>query len=88
MPGAPAAQTPDPDILLWCEQHGFVLVTNNRKSMPKHLDVHLEQGRHVPGILELNPNLGIGTTIDELVLIWGVAREDEYQDRMEYLPAK
>ena len=37
MPGTPPSQTLDPDILRWCEQHGFVLVTNNRKSMPMHL---------------------------------------------------
>ena len=26
--------TPDPEILIWCEQNGTILVTNNRASMP------------------------------------------------------
>ena len=37
--GAPPIQSADPDILLWCEAHGFSLVTNNRASMPVHLGI-------------------------------------------------
>ena len=32
--GAPPKSTLDPEILIWCEEHGFVLVTNNGTSMP------------------------------------------------------
>jgi len=27
----------DPEILIWCERNNFILVTNNRTSMPVHL---------------------------------------------------
>ncbi len=50
-PGTPPKSTLDPEILYWCEEHGFVLVTNNRKSMPVHLIDHITEGHHVPGIL-------------------------------------
>ena len=49
-PGAPPRGTLDPEILCWCEEHSFVLVTNNRTSMPVHLAAHIAQCRHVPGI--------------------------------------
>jgi hypothetical protein len=65
-PGAPPRKTLDPDILSWCEENNFILVTNNRKSMPRHLKEHLAKGRHIPAIFELNPNMSIGETIDEL----------------------
>ena len=86
MPHTPPDQTPDPEILRWCERHGFVLVTNNRKSMPGHLRAHLDEGHHVPGILILNPNMSIGATIEELTLIWAAAYKDEFCDRIEFLP--
>ena len=54
-PGAPSRGAFDPDILVWCEEHRFVLVTNNRKSIPRHLADHLALDRHVPGILVINP---------------------------------
>lgn len=85
-PGTPPAGTLDPEILCWCEENSFILVTNNRKSMPVHLKEHLGQGRHVPGILELNRDMGMGETIDELLLIWGASNADEYRDLIVYLP--
>jgi hypothetical protein len=83
---APAKGTLDPEILFWCEEHNFVLVTNNRSSMTIHLADHIAQGRHIPGILILNTNLSIGQSIEELILIAEASFDDEYQDRIEYLP--
>ena len=40
-PDTPPKGTLDPDILLWCEEYNFVLVTNNRTSMPVHLRDHI-----------------------------------------------
>ncbi len=39
-PDTPPKGTLDPEILMWCEVHKFVLLTNNRKSMPVHLADH------------------------------------------------
>jgi hypothetical protein len=62
-PGAPQRNTSDPVILDWCELHNFILVTNNRRTIPIHLSAHVGAGRHVPGIFMLNPNLGMRATI-------------------------
>ena len=85
-PGAPSKETPDPAILRWCEEHGFILVTNNRRSMPRHLADHLTEGRHIPGIFVLNPEMSMGETIEELIIIAAASFADEYQDLISYLP--
>ena len=85
-PGAPLKGSSDPDLLIWSEVHGFALVTNNRKSMPAHLHNHLAAGRHIPGIVALNPVLSVGDTLDELWLIATAGEETEYRDRIAYLP--
>jgi hypothetical protein len=54
--------------------------------MPPHLQDHLAQGRKVPGILVLNPKMGVGETIEELLLIWGASEGEEYADRIAFLP--
>lgn len=54
--------------------------------MPIHLADHIVQGLHIPGILILNANLSIGQNIDELILIAEASFDDEYQDRIEFLP--
>ena len=85
-PGAPRFGTPDPEILLWCEQQCFVLVTNNRQTMPDHLANHLAAGGHVPGILTLSPTMGLKDTVDELILIANASDEHEFRDQIRYLP--
>jgi hypothetical protein len=85
-PGTPKSGTLDDKILIWCEENDFILVTNNRKTMPTHLSDHLAEGRHVPGILTLDPDMSIGEIIDELLLIWGASDASEYQDLILYLP--
>lgn len=86
--GTPPKGTLDPDILIWCEEHGFVLVTNNRTSMPPHLTAHLTADRHVPGIFILSANMSVGETIDELILIALASSDDEYRDYITHLPLR
>ena len=84
-PGAPAKGTKDPQLLCWIKENGYLLVTNNRVSMPDHLRDHLATGRHVPGILVTPFPLDIGALIEELILIWGAGFPHEYQDQIVYL---
>jgi len=84
---APPKGTPDPDILIWIEAHGCMLVTNNRSTIPVHLRAHLDQGRHVPGIIQLPRRMrNVGAILDDLLLIWGAGRPGEFQDQIVYLP--
>jgi|SRR5579871_580589 len=84
--GAPPKGTLDPDILIWCEEHDFLLVTNNRKSMPVHLADHLASGRHIPGILTIDLSEPIGVLLQELQDIVDLSFPDEYHDRIGYVP--
>jgi hypothetical protein len=36
----------------------------------------------------MNDKMEIGDTLDELWLIWAASREDEYRDRLVYLPLR
>lgn len=85
-PDTPIKGTLDPEILCWCEEYDFVLVTNNRKSMPVHLADHIAEGRHMPGIFILNPNLSIGQNIQELILLAEYSFKNEHQDQIVHLP--
>ncbi|MFN6479827.1 hypothetical protein [Nostoc sp. DedQUE07] len=61
-------------------------MTNNRTSIPVHLADHIAVNRHVPGIFILNQNLSIGENIEELIIVALALEDDEYQDRIVYLP--
>ena len=85
-PFIPSKGTKDPEILEWCEEYDFILVTNNRKSMPVHLKDHLQANRHIPGIFILSANLSVGQNIDELILIAECSFANEYQNQIIHLP--
>ncbi|MBX3002111.1 MAG: DUF5615 family PIN-like protein [Caldilineaceae bacterium] len=85
-PNAPATGTPDQDILIWVEEHGCLLITNNRKTMPGHLRNHVELQRHIPGIIVINQRMSWSDTIEELLLIWAASLPNEFQDQIVYLP--
>jgi hypothetical protein len=84
--GAPPFGTPDPDILTWCEAHGCILVTDNRSSMPAHLQQHLASGGHVPGIFISPAQVPDAALLDNLVLVANASLPDEFLDQIRYLP--
>ena len=85
-PGVPSKSTLDPEILIWCEANHFILVTNNRTSMPVHLADHLAQSRHSPGIFVLRPKATIKEIIENLILIALLGDAQDYQDRITHIP--
>ena len=87
-PAVPERGTLDPEILVWCEAHGFSLVINNRDSMPGHLENHLSAEKHVPGISTLSAGMTLRATADELALIWRAAEPEEFADQIHYLPLR
>lgn len=86
LPGAPALGTPDPDILIWCEENDFILITRNRKSMPLHLAEHQAQNRNANGIFTLSENMSVSETVEELLLIATASELEEYENLILYLP--
>ena len=87
-PGAPPLSAPDPDLLAWVEEHGYLLVTRNRASMPMHLRNHLAAGRHIPGLLVVPQRMAPWQVSEELLLLWGASQPDEYRDQIVYLPLR
>ena len=84
--GVPPLATPDPDILTWIERNNYILITNNRTTMPIHLADHLQAGGHVPGILCFPQRTSIGTYVNELRRVWNSFTPEQYQDVIQYLP--
>jgi Domain of unknown function (DUF5615) len=85
-PSAPRQGTLDPEILIWCEERQFLLVTNNRRSMPNHLADHLANNRTIPGILTLRKNAVMGETIGDLLLIADIGAGEEFKNQIRYIP--
>ena len=66
----------------FAEGTGYVLITNNRRTMPDHIRTHYDAGHRLPGLFLLNRQARIGQVIEQLYLLW-IASEAE-----EYLPSR
>ncbi len=84
--GAPELGTQDPDILCWCEDHNFMLLTANRRSMPGHPTNHLALGRHIPGILIIWRRAEMGQVVRSLVNLFDTTDPEKYIDIMVHIP--
>ena len=69
-PNAPPLGTLDPEVLDYLELSQSLLVTNNRRSMPKHLKDHWNKGVLIWGLLWLLPSANLKIWVEELYLIW------------------
>jgi Domain of unknown function (DUF5615) len=57
--GAPPKGTQDPPLLIFAEENKMILVTMDKRTMPKHLRYHFGQGRHTSGVLLLRQGFPI-----------------------------
>jgi hypothetical protein len=78
--------TADPDILLWAEREGRILVTLDQQTMPGHLTRHLQAGHHSPGILVVRHRAPVPQVIDALVLVAYAADPANYKDTLDHIP--
>ncbi len=84
--GAPPKGTLDPDLLLWAEQHSFILVTEDRKTMPTHYEQHLNSGRTCVGIFWIRPGTSMGQVVEALYLIWHTCEAEEFINQTLWIP--
>ena len=85
--GAPSLGMSDPDILLFIETHHRILVTDNRKSMPGHIQAHWQAARHHWGIFIVDKNIAYKRLADALFVYWDSSELEDWQDQIEWIVA-
>ena len=83
---APPLGTLDPDLLLWIEAHGRILVSRDKRMVGTHLASHWQAGRHIPGLLILRSTWTIGGVVAALLLYHQLYEPPDLVDRVEFIP--
>src|SRR5437879_3528974 len=78
--------TLDPALLEWAEREQRILVSDDRRTMIKHLADHLAAGRGSPGVFIIRPH----TTIPEIVIFLRDAayasEPAEWENQIRFIP--
>jgi hypothetical protein len=84
--GAPTLGTLDPEILIYLEKSQRILITDNRKSMPQHLQDHWQNNRQIWGLFWIKENTNIGEIAENIYLLWEISEAEEWINVVDWLP--
>jgi hypothetical protein len=78
--------TSDPDLLMWAEREGRILVSEDKSTMATHLASHLAGGRHSPGVMTPRPQTAFRLILEFLVVAAHASDDEEWADRISFIP--
>src|SRR3712207_6697976 len=74
----------DDKLLEWASENNRIVLTHDRRTMPRHVADRLESGFPVPGVVVVDHRASIGRCIDDLLLIIECSEQPEWADRVYY----
>ncbi len=77
--------SPDPELILWAEQHARIIVSFDRTNLPLDLANHLNAGHHSPGLFLIRRSAHIQEIMNFLVIAAYASEAYEWRDRIEYI---
>jgi hypothetical protein len=82
---ASLGQVPDPEVLALAAQESRILVTHDRRTMPRHFaDFILHHSS--PGVFIIAQTVSVRVAIEELVLVWAASESAEWRNLIVELP--
>jgi len=75
----------DPEVLALAAHEGRVLVTHDRKTMPKHFAEFIGHTSS-SGVIVIPQTLPVRAGVEDLLLIWTASEAEEWHNRIQVLP--
>jgi predicted nuclease of predicted toxin-antitoxin system len=76
----------DPSILAWAAAEGRILLTHDRATMTNFACERVRSQLPMPGVFILRNKPPVGQMVDEILLVALCSTQDEWKDRVEFLP--
>ena len=78
--------TKDPDVLIWTEQSGRILLSRDESTMKTHFVNHLRAGRRSPGLFVVRKGSRLLNVMNFLVVATYASDPTDWQDQWFYIP--
>src|SRR3954451_2718726 len=79
--GPPPLSSKDPDILIWAEREGYVVISNDMRTLPAQLAAHIRAGRHLPGLFLIELPCSIPALLEALFYYATESADDDWRDQ-------
>lgn len=81
-------QADDPRLLEWAAQQGRILLTHDVQTIPGYVYQRVIAGLPMPGVVEVNQDINIGEAIEDLLILIGAGRPDDFENQVRYVPIR
>jgi hypothetical protein len=75
----------DKDVLALCSREGRILVTHDRRTMPRHFADFIT-AETSPGVFIVQRSTELTAAIEALILVWTASDAEEYVNSIRTLP--
>src|SRR5436305_311002 len=79
---------PNPQLLDWLAREGRILLTHDVRTMPGFVYERVRASLPVPGVIDVNRSTPIGQAIDELEVMIGAGKPDDFENLVRYVPLR
>ncbi len=76
----------DPTILDWAAREDRVLLTPDRRTMPRHARHRISAGLSMPGLIVIRKKFSRVRIIDEILIVANCSVLDEWKNAIAFLP--
>ncbi len=76
----------DDGVLLWAAEHGRILLSHDRATVPAAAWRRIASGQPIAGVLLVPDHMATAQAINELWVVSICSEPEDWRDRVEYLP--
>jgi len=76
----------DPTLLEWCAVENRVLLTHDFETIPGFVRERFAAGSRIAGVILASSSLPIGDVIEDPLVILMCSQDDEFENRLVFLP--
>jgi hypothetical protein len=78
----------DATVLEWAAQEDRILLTHDVTTITKYAYERISDGLPMPGVFAIKMTSSLGEIIDNIILLADYSYENEWEDKIVYLPLK
>jgi uncharacterized protein DUF5615 len=78
--------TDDPAILEWAAGAGRIVLTHDRRTVPRFAYERLQAGLPLPGVFVVDDSAPVGKMIEEILLAVECGGAEDWKDQVTYFP--
>lgn len=80
------SEASDPQLLAWAAEHNRLIISHDRKTMPRHAVERMAEGNVVAGVIIVSRRLPMKRVLDDLEMIILCSEAVEWENVVRHLP--